>query len=81
MAKAFDLDTNGKSDEECVDLVVNAVRELETKLGVPQHLSELGVRKEDFEIMAEKAFKDPCTGGNPREVTKEDIIGLFEEAY
>ena len=81
MAKAFDLDTDGKSDEECVDLVVNAVRELETKLGVPQHLSELGVRKEDFEVMAEKAFKDPCTGGNPREVTKEDIIGLFEEAY
>ena len=31
--------------------------------------------------MAEKAFKDPCTGGNPREVTKEDIIGLFNEAY
>ena len=64
MAKAFDLDVDGKSDAECVDIVVNAVRELETKLGVPQHLSELGVRKEDFEVMAEKAIKDPCTGGN-----------------
>ena len=81
MAKVFELDVNGKTDEECVDIVVKAIRDLETKLGVPQHLSELGVKKEDFGVLAEKAFKDPCTGGNPREVTKEDIISLFEIAY
>ena len=81
MAKVFELDVNGKTDEECVDIVVQAIRDLETKLGVPQHLSELGVKKEDFDVLAEKAFKDPCTGGNPREVTKEDIISLFEIAY
>ena len=81
MAKVFELDVNGKTDEECVDIVVKAIRDLETKLGVPQHLRELGVKKEDFDVLAEKAFKDPCTGGNPREVTKEDIISLFEIAY
>ena len=81
MAQAFDLDTTGKSDEECVSMVVKAVRDLETKLGVPQHLRELNVKKEDFDILAEKALIDPCTGGNPREVTKEDFINLFEKAY
>lgn len=81
MAKVFELDVNGKTDEECVDIVVQAIRDLETKLGVPQHLSEVGVKKEDFDVLAEKAFKDPCTGGNPREVTKEDIISLLEIAY
>ena len=81
MAKAFDLETTGKSDEECVSMVVKAVRDLETKLGVPQHLRELNVKKEDFDILAEKALIDPCTGGNPREVTKQDIINLFEKAY
>ena len=81
MAKVFELDVNGKTDEECVDIVVEAIRDLETKLGVPQHLSEVGVNKEDFDVLAEKAFKDPCTGGNPREVTKEDIVSLFEIAY
>lgn len=81
MANAFGIDTNGKSDDECVELVVNAVRTLETKLGVPQHLSELNVKKEDFDILASKALVDPCTGGNPREVTKEDIINLLEKAY
>ena len=81
MAKAFGLHVDERSDEVCVSLVVNAVRELETRLGVPQHLNELGVKKEDFEVMAEKALQDPCTGGNPREVTKEDIIMLMERAY
>jgi lactaldehyde reductase len=81
MGKAFGLNMDNLSDMECVSKVVSAVRELETKLGVPQHLSELNVRKEDFEILASKALKDPCTGGNPREVTLENIIELLEKAY
>lgn len=72
---------SGKTDEECVSMVVKAVRDLETELGVPQHLSELNVKKEDFEILASKALVDPCTGGNPREVTKSDILALLEKAY
>lgn len=81
MAEAFGLNVKDREDEECVDLVVKAVRELETRLGVPQHLKELNVQKEDFDLLAEKALQDPCTSGNPRNVTKEDIIALFEKAY
>ena len=81
MGKAFGLNMDNLSDMECVSKVVSAVRELETKLGVPQHLSELNVRKEDFEVLASKALKDPCTGGNPREVKLEDIMELLEKAY
>ena len=81
MAEAFGLKVKDREDEECVDLVVKAVRELETRLGVPMHLKELKVKKEDFDLLAEKALQDPCTGGNPRNVTKEDIIALFEKAY
>ena len=81
MGKAFGLNMDNLSDMESVGKVVSAVRELETKLGVPQHLSELNVRKEDFEVLASKALKDPCTGGNPREVKLEDIMELLEKAY
>ena len=81
MGLAFGLNMDNLSDMECVGKVVSAVRELETKLGVPQHLSKLNVRKEDFEVLASKALKDPCTGGNPREVKLEDIIELLEKAY
>ena len=31
--------------------------------------------------LAEQALHDACTGGNPREVTKEDILALYKEAY
>ena len=81
MGLAFGLNMDNLSDMECVGKVVSAVKELETKLGVPQHLSELNVRKEDFEVLASKALKDPCTGGNPREVKLEDIMELLEKAY
>ena len=62
-------------------MVVNAVRNLETRLGVPQHMNEVGARKEDFALLVHKAFIDPCTGGNPREVTEEDIIELFNKSF
>ena len=79
--KCFDIDMTDKTDEDAVRLVVEKVRELETKLGVPQHMSEVGANKEDFDVLAQKAIDDPCTGGNPREVTKEDIIELFNIAF
>jgi hypothetical protein len=79
--KCFDIDMTDKTDEDAVRLVVEKVRELETKLGVPQHMSEVGANKEDFDVLAQKAIDDPCTGGNPREVTKEGIIELFNIAF
>ena len=31
--------------------------------------------------LAAQAINDICTGGNPREVTVEDIINIYNEAY
>ena len=31
--------------------------------------------------LAEQALNDVCTGGNPREVTKEEILAIYQEAY
>ena len=31
--------------------------------------------------LANQAINDICTAGNPREVTVEDIISLYKEAY
>ena len=79
-SRCFDLDMTNVSDEEAVSMVVNAVRDLETRLGVPQHMSEVGAKVEDFPVLAHKAYVDPCTGGNPREVTEEAIIELFKKS-
>jgi len=31
--------------------------------------------------LANQALHDPCTPGNPREVTVEDLIAIYKEAY
>ncbi len=79
--RCFGIDMNGLSDEEAVAKVVEKIRDMETRLGVPQHMSEVGAKREDFDILANKAFVDPCTGGNPREVSVEAIKELFEKSF
>lgn len=81
MGNAFGLNMTGVSDEEAVQKVVEAVKALSIKLRIPQTLKEIGVPEEMLPTLAEQAIQDVCTGGNPREVTKEDILALYKEAY
>lgn len=81
MGRAFGLNMDNMSDEDAVNTVVNAVKELSIKLDIPQTLKEIGVPKEMIPQLAQQAINDACTPGNPREVTVEDIIAIYEEAY
>ena len=81
MGNAFGLDMSGTSDEEAVNKVADAVQQLAIKLHIPQTLKEIGIPKEMLPTLAEQALHDVCTGGNPREVTKEDILAIYQEAY
>lgn len=81
MGNAFGLDMANMTDEQAVQKVVDAVKELSIKLHIPQTLKEIGIPKEMLPTLAEQALHDACTPGNPREVTKEDILALYKEAY
>ncbi len=81
MGNAFGLDMTNTSDEEAVDKVVAAVKELSINLGIPQTLREIGVPEEMLPTLAKQAINDACTPGNPREVTVEDIINIYKSAY
>ncbi|MEE0683976.1 MAG: lactaldehyde reductase [Bacilli bacterium] len=81
MGNAFGMDMSNTTDEEAVEKVVDAVKELSIKLHIPQTLKEIGIPKEMLPTLAEQALNDVCTGGNPREVTKEDILAIYQEAY
>ena len=81
MGNAFGMDMSNTTDEEAVDKVVDAVKELSIKLHIPQTLKEIGIPKEMLPTLAEQALHDACTPGNPREVTKEDILAIYQEAY
>ncbi len=81
MGKAFGLNMDNLNDESAVEKVVNAVVELSQKLRIPQTLREIGVQEEMIPTLAEQAIKDICTTGNPREVTVDNIISLYKQAY
>ncbi|HWP68572.1 MAG TPA: lactaldehyde reductase [Rectinemataceae bacterium] len=60
---------------------VNAVRALSIRIGIPQKLSEIGIKEEDLPVLAASAMKDPCISGNPRDPSIDEVLGLFRAAY
>ncbi len=79
IAKAMNAYKEGMTKEEAADAACKAVRDLAIEVGIPQHLTEIGIKEEDIPALAEQAITDVCTPGNPREVTKEDIIELYKK--
>ncbi len=80
IAKAMNVYTSDMSREKAAEAAVKAVKDLSVKVGIPQHLSELGIKESDLEKLAAAAFADVCTPGNPKEVTKEIILELYKKA-
>lgn len=56
---------------------IDAVRQLGIDVGIPQKVSELGVKEEDIDFLADSAMADACTPGNPQTPTKEEIVTLY----
>jgi lactaldehyde reductase len=65
------------SQEEYRKAAVDAVRKLGEDVGIEMSLKDI-VKEEDIPQLAEDAYNDACRPGNPREVTKDDIIALFK---
>ncbi|SUA58447.1 Alcohol dehydrogenase 2 [Oligella ureolytica] len=61
--------------------VIEAIKKLAGIVGIPKSLRELGVKEEDFTVLAENAMKDVCGLTNPVQPTLEEVIGIFKAAY
>lgn len=79
IAKAMGVYKEKMSKEEAAAAAVKAVRDLSVKVGIPQHLSLLGIYEKDLDKLAESAEADVCTPGNPRQVSKEIIKDLYKK--
>ena len=79
IAKAMKVYTDGMTREQAADAAVKAVKDLSLRVGIPQHLSELGIKAEDLDRLADAAMADVCTPGNPREVNKDIILELYKK--
>jgi 4-hydroxybutyrate dehydrogenase len=54
------------------------VDELNASMGIPKSLTKLGVVDPDLNALTDAALRDPSTGGNPVEMTKDNTRALFE---
>lgn len=62
-------------------LVHSMAHPLSAVYDIPKSLSKAGVKREDIPFLAESAFNDACTLGNPRDVTIDEIIGIYESIF
>lgn len=63
---------------ECIEKLLNTLNEIS---GLPTKLSQVNVKKEDFESIAKKALNDGAIIVNPKQVNYEDIIEILEKAF
>ncbi len=78
IAEAMGVDISGMTTEEAAQAACDAVRALAVEVGIPQHMSELGIKESDIAALSEQALSDVCTPGNPRDVSLEEIVALYK---
>ncbi|MBQ0074979.1 MAG: lactaldehyde reductase [Prevotella sp.] len=79
IAKTMGVDTTGMTAEQAAQAAVDAVKALSIRVGIPQTLTELGIKEENIPALAAQAIADVCTPGNPRDVTEAEIIELYKK--
>lgn len=80
MAAAFGLDTRGVSVWRAAEMAVEYVHQLTVDVGIPS-LEELGFSQDEIPMLAEKAFADPQTIGNPRDVDAAGYKRIYARAF
>lgn len=81
VASLLGADVSNLSNEDGAKKAVELIKEMASKVGIPKSLAELGVKEEDFSILADNALKDVCGLTNPIQATREEIIQIFRNAY
>ena len=81
VAQAMGVQVEGISVTCAAEKAIEAIKKLSRQLEIPTDLKQLGVREEDFGIMADNAKKDVCQLTNPRTATREQVIEIYRQAY
>jgi len=80
IALAMGEDIRGLSVWDAAELAVESVARLVDDVEIPT-LAEMGIPKEDIPMLAELAFDDPQTIGNPRDLTLESYVQIYESCF
>ncbi|MFN6373697.1 MAG: iron-containing alcohol dehydrogenase [Chitinophagia bacterium] len=60
--------------------VVQYLKELNEKIGIPQRLRDIGVKQEHLETLSDLAIADFAHPNNPKPVSRDDFRQLYQQA-
>jgi alcohol dehydrogenase class IV len=78
IAQAMGVDTSTLSTEEASKAALDAIRKLSQRVGIPASFKEFGIKASDIEAWIQPALNDPCTPGNPRALSADDVRKLYK---
>ena len=83
LAKKVGLKVSNTQDG--VDSLIQAIKELNKDLGIPQSFKEAGLNEQEFlskvDLLADRAFEDQCTSANPRVPLVNEIKQIMLDSY
>ena len=75
----------GRTDDEKIEKLIEAIEKLKTELEIPKSIKEYGIDEATFlaqlDELALKAFDDQCTGANPRYPLVSEIKEMLLKVY
>jgi choline dehydrogenase len=80
MAAAFGLDVRGVSTWRAAEMAVEYVHQLTLDVDIPS-MQELGFSEDEIPMLADKAFADPQTIGNPRDADAASYRKIYKHAF
>jgi len=79
------LNLGGKSDDEKVEKLIQAISKLKADINIPASIKDWGVDEKTFlenlDNLSELAFDDQCTGANPAYPLISEIKQMYLDAY
>lgn len=82
---ATHLGLGGKTEDEKVQKLIDAIRGLMKTLGIPATVRDCDISEKDFmakvPALAKLAFQDQCTIANPRYPLIKDLEEIYKKAY
>jgi len=74
-------DVSGLDQQAAAERAIEAVVRLKADIGIPATISDVGVKPDDINEMAETAFAvKRILRVNPRQVTQQDLVEILKEA-
>jgi choline dehydrogenase len=80
IAQALGEDVRGLSVWQAAEKGVQAVLQLTEDVEIPT-LQDLGFKEEEIPMLSDIAFKDPQTIGNPRDLSLQSYVKIYERTF